>query len=110
VPALFQIAPATPGSEVGITMTFAVEVAEIAAVVVRPPMKPLVEVTGPEKVVEAMCTPFAQGFASQSVQRQEGGYLSAKLIFALRGVYSKVAEKERGDPKTAPVNKPTREE
>jgi hypothetical protein len=35
-------------------------------------MKPLSEVTGPEKVVEAMLVPFAQGFATQSVQRQVG--------------------------------------
>jgi hypothetical protein len=45
------------------------------------PTKPLVEVTGPENVVEAISIPFAQGFASQSVQRQEGGDLSAKLMF-----------------------------
>jgi hypothetical protein len=44
------------------------------------PTKPLVEVTGPENVVDAIIVPFAQGFASQSVQRQEGGNLSAKLM------------------------------
>jgi len=36
------------------------------------PTKPFCEVTGPEKVVEAMVLPLAQGFAPQSVQRQEG--------------------------------------
>ena len=47
------------------------------------PTKPLVEVTGPEKVVDAIFVPLAQGFALQSVQRQEGMYLSAKLYLAL---------------------------
>jgi hypothetical protein len=48
------------------------------------PTKPLVEVTGPEKVVDAIFVPLAQGFALQSVQRQEGMYLSAKLNLALQ--------------------------
>jgi hypothetical protein len=39
---------------------------------VTEPTKPLVEVTGPEKVVEAMVVPLAQGFAAQSVHRQVG--------------------------------------
>jgi hypothetical protein len=50
----------------------------------EPEINPFVEVTGPEKVVEAILIPLAQGFASQSVQRQEGMYLSAKLNLALQ--------------------------
>ena len=34
--------------------------------------KPFCERTGPEKVVLAIALPLAQGFAAQSVQRQEG--------------------------------------
>ena len=45
----------------------------------EPEINPFVDVTGPEKVVEAILTPFAQGLALQSVQRQVGEYLSARL-------------------------------
>jgi hypothetical protein len=67
VPASFQIAPGTPGLTVGMMITLAVPdrvafpeavmvVATTAPVTVPVtlPTKPLVEVTGPEKVVEAM--------------------------------------------------------
>ena len=64
------------------------------------PMKPLVEVTGPEKVVDAIVVPFAQGFASQSVQRQEGGYLSAKLMMLpCKQPYTETCAKRKGLPK-----------
>ena len=81
MPALFQIAPVTPGSLVGIMMTLAVpdRVALLEAVIVvattapvtspvTAPTKPLVEVTGPEKVVELI---------GKSSHASYGAYLSA---------------------------------
>ena len=83
MPALFQIAPVTPGSLVGIMMTLAVpsksaspvtpSVLEAVIVVattapVTAPTKPLVEVTGPEKVVELI---------GKSSHASYGAYLSA---------------------------------
>ena len=91
MPALFQIAPVTPGSLVGIMMTLAVpervalpvtsSVLEAVTVVaatapvtlpvtlpVIAPTKPLVEVTGPEKVVELI---------GKSSHASYGAYLSA---------------------------------
>jgi hypothetical protein len=53
---------------------------------VTEPTKPLVEVTGPEKVVEAMAVPLAQGFAAQSVHRQVGRPVCVADV-TLRSVY-----------------------
>ena len=65
VPPLFQIAPETPGSLVGIMITLAVPervaspvtsrvLLAVTVVAVTAPTKPLFEVTGPEKVVLAI--------------------------------------------------------
>ena len=57
----------------------AVSVAVVADTIESAPeIKPAVEVTGPEKVVEAIALPHAQGLAVQSVHRQLG-MLSARL-------------------------------
>lgn len=61
---------------------------------VTEPIKPFSEVTGPEKVVEAMVVPFAQGFATQSVQRQVGLPVCA-ADDTLRAVYTSYSKKER---------------
>jgi hypothetical protein len=61
---------------------------------VTSPTKPAVEVTGPEKVVEAIALPHAQGFAVQSVHRQVG-VLSARLGVCLLKPYMILGQKER---------------
>jgi hypothetical protein len=61
-----------------------------------PLINPAVEVTGPEKVVEAIIIPLAQGFALQSVQRQVGCNPVCKANVTPYAEYYTFFKKERG--------------
>ena len=77
-----------------VSLTKLVTVTTPETLPVTAPTKPLVEVTGPEKVVEAMVVPLAQGFAAQSVHRQVGRPVCGAAV-TLRGLYPGKNKKER---------------